>query len=227
VTVEWRETDKYGLFLGHVILDGTWINKQLIDEGFAWHYKEYNDSAVLADAETKARAAGVGLWQDKNPTPPWVYRHPPVQPRAPPIAAQSVPVNSFSNSSASSAQSTPATTVETVYVTKTGAKYHSAGCRHLSKSSIPMPLDEAADRYSPCSICHPPLSGSTQSESTRRVTASQPSQISPSTTGYVDRNPHGEAVTGRTATGIPTFTGPRGGHYHYSKSGKRVYERKK
>jgi SLA1 Homology Domain 1 (SHD1) protein len=44
---------------------------------------------------------------------------------------------------------------------------------------------------------------------------------------YVDRNPYSERVTGHTATGIPTYTGPRGGQYHYSKSGKKVYEKKK
>jgi hypothetical protein len=30
-----------------------------------------------------------------------------------------------------------------------------------------------------------------------------------------------------TATGIPIYEGPRGGQYHYSKSGKKVYERKR
>jgi tetratricopeptide (TPR) repeat protein len=44
----------------------------------------------------------------------------------------------------------------TVYVTKTGKKYHSAGCRHLSRSKIPLPLDEAAKQYGPCSHCRPP-----------------------------------------------------------------------
>lgn len=44
----------------------------------------------------------------------------------------------------------------TVYVTRTGAKYHKEGCRYLSKSMIPMKLSEAAARYSPCSVCKPP-----------------------------------------------------------------------
>ena len=43
-----------------------------------------------------------------------------------------------------------------VYVTKTGTKYHSAGCRYLSKSCIPIKLSEAKKRYSPCSVCNPP-----------------------------------------------------------------------
>ena len=44
-----------------------------------------------------------------------------------------------------------------VYVTKTGSKYHRAGCRSLSKSAIPMKLSEASKRYGPCSICKPPI----------------------------------------------------------------------
>jgi len=47
----------------------------------------------------------------------------------------------------------------TVYVTKTGSKYHSAGCRSLAKSAIPMRLSEAARRYDPCKVCRPPTLG--------------------------------------------------------------------
>ena len=35
-----------------------------------------------------------------------------------------------------------------------------------------------------------------------------------------------ESSYGTTATGIPTYAGPRGGVYHYSKFGKKVYERR-
>lgn len=45
---------------------------------------------------------------------------------------------------------------QTVYVTKTGAKYHSDGCRYLSKSKIPMSLSDAKRSYTPCSVCDPP-----------------------------------------------------------------------
>jgi len=44
----------------------------------------------------------------------------------------------------------------TVYVTKTGAKYHRDGCRYLSKSKIPMSLSAAKRSYGPCSVCGPP-----------------------------------------------------------------------
>ncbi len=45
----------------------------------------------------------------------------------------------------------------TVYITRTGAKYHRAGCRYLAKSMIPIDLGRAEARgYGPCSVCKPP-----------------------------------------------------------------------
>lgn len=44
----------------------------------------------------------------------------------------------------------------TVYITKSGSKYHVDGCRYLSKSKIPISLSEAKAKYSPCSVCNPP-----------------------------------------------------------------------
>lgn len=44
----------------------------------------------------------------------------------------------------------------TVYITDTGTKYHSAGCRHLSKSKIAISLEDAKARgYTPCGVCKP------------------------------------------------------------------------
>jgi hypothetical protein len=61
----------------------------------------------------------------------------------------------------------------TVYATKTGSKYHAAGCRSLSKSKIPMKLSDAAQKYGACSICKPPVpSRTTPSEPT-------PSEVKP------------------------------------------------
>jgi hypothetical protein len=45
----------------------------------------------------------------------------------------------------------------TVYVTRTGAKYHRDGCRYLSRSKIAMSLKEAAKRFEPCKVCRPPV----------------------------------------------------------------------
>ena len=47
---------------------------------------------------------------------------------------------------------------ETVYITRTGHKYHRGGCRSLSRSQIPITLSEAKQQgYGPCAICGPPM----------------------------------------------------------------------
>lgn len=45
---------------------------------------------------------------------------------------------------------------ETVYVTRTGLKYHRGNCRFLRKSRIPLSKKNAIGKgYGACSICHP------------------------------------------------------------------------
>jgi hypothetical protein len=45
----------------------------------------------------------------------------------------------------------------TVHITRTGKKYHRAGCRYLSHSDIPIDLEKAkAEGYTPCKVCNPP-----------------------------------------------------------------------
>jgi len=44
----------------------------------------------------------------------------------------------------------------TVYITKTGTKYHKSGCRYLSKSKTSISKKEAiANNYTACSVCKP------------------------------------------------------------------------
>ena len=43
-----------------------------------------------------------------------------------------------------------------VYVTRTGKKYHREGCSSLRRSKIPISLAKAKQRYGPCSRCNPP-----------------------------------------------------------------------
>lgn len=45
---------------------------------------------------------------------------------------------------------------QTVYVTKTGKKYHRESCQYLRQSKIEMKLEQAKVLYDPCSVCKPP-----------------------------------------------------------------------
>ena len=48
-------------------------------------------------------------------------------------------------------------TTETVYITRTGKRYHRDGCRHLSQNKIKTTVKEAqANGYTPCKVCRPP-----------------------------------------------------------------------
>jgi hypothetical protein len=71
--------------------------------------------------------------------------------------------------SKAAAQRQPAVQGATVYVTKTGAKYHNDGCRHLSRSRIPMALADAAAQYGPCSVCKPPTASATTAAAPRAI----------------------------------------------------------
>ena len=53
----------------------------------------------------------------------------------------------------------------TVYVTKTGTKYHVANCGYLRDSSIPIKLSEAVKLYTLCARCNPPTIAAPKTES--------------------------------------------------------------
>ena len=75
VTVHSKAKDRYGRTIGEVILpNGDSVNRLLIRDGYAWHYKKYSKDESLAELENQARKNKVGLWQDNNPVPPWSWR---------------------------------------------------------------------------------------------------------------------------------------------------------
>ncbi|MDK2816209.1 MAG: competence protein ComEC [Moorella sp. (in: firmicutes)] len=83
----------------------------------------------------------------------------PVKPHAPPASAVENPsASTGAGTAVVPAAPVPAKSSDiTVYITRTGKKYHLDGCRYLAKSKIPISLSEAKARgYTPCSICGPP-----------------------------------------------------------------------
>ena len=49
------------------------------------------------------------------------------------------------------------TKTQTVYLTRTGKRYHRDGCRYLAASKIPISLKDAKARgFTACKVCHPP-----------------------------------------------------------------------
>jgi endonuclease YncB( thermonuclease family) len=86
-TVEYTQHDRYGRIIGKILCNGRDINLEMVKDGMAWHYKQYNKEAVFARAETDARAARLGLWAGKTPVAPWDFRRDTKPATAPPKAA--------------------------------------------------------------------------------------------------------------------------------------------
>jgi len=83
VDVEYEKLDQHGRIVGKVTLKNVDICLEQIKAGLAWHYKFFegeqtaSDREVYAAAETRARAARLGLWQYEAPIAPWDFRHGP------------------------------------------------------------------------------------------------------------------------------------------------------
>jgi endonuclease YncB( thermonuclease family) len=127
-----RRTDRYGRTLAYVFVDDTLlVNLELIKHGAATAFLKYphEREGAFLEAELVARRAGIGMWGSKTARPP-----PKVE----------------------SSKSKKESKGETVYITKTGKKYHRASCQYLRKSKIPRSKKDAkAQGYGSCSRCKP------------------------------------------------------------------------
>lgn len=135
------EKDQYGRTLAHLYRapDGLWVNLELVRQGYAQVYsgRAVKDADVFLEAQRRAQEFEKGLW---SPAKDAETGRPPSTP----------------NSLTPTPERRPEPQQVTVYVTRTGTKYHRAGCSYLKSSSIPMSLENARARYGPCSRCNPP-----------------------------------------------------------------------
>lgn len=156
----WYETDPkmprdtFGRMLVFVyrVPDGLFANLELLRQGYARVYDyDHARAGLFKTYEARARKAMKGLWNPNlakaasapaAPTPAAQATPPKQSPSTPPVVTNIAPATGGS---------------VTVYATKSGSKYHIAGCRSLSKSAIPISLAAAKSRgLQPCSVCKPP-----------------------------------------------------------------------
>ena len=75
IRVEVLDVDKYGRYVGKVYAGARYVNRYMLKEGLAWHYKHYAaDDELLAEAEARAKAAGRGIWSTESPCRPRIFR---------------------------------------------------------------------------------------------------------------------------------------------------------
>ncbi len=92
VTVEWQKLDRYKRVVGKILIADPACTKSdclktadvglsQISVGLAWWYRKYAKDQLPEDrqrydlAENEARAEKLGLWSERNPMPPWEFRH--------------------------------------------------------------------------------------------------------------------------------------------------------
>jgi endonuclease YncB( thermonuclease family) len=66
--------DRYGRVLGRVDCRGMDANAEQVRRGMAWVYDRYVTDRSLYALQNEARTAQLGLWADKAPTAPWLWR---------------------------------------------------------------------------------------------------------------------------------------------------------
>ena len=135
--------DKYGRMLAYLYRapDGLFVNLEIVRQGYGHAYTQFpfKHIELFRYYERRAREAGKGLWGNTAVS----------------IETEATKA-SASVEKAETEQPSDKNQNDIVYITKTGSKYHRAGCRYLSKSAIPITRQEAiAKGYTPCSVCKP------------------------------------------------------------------------
>ena len=74
VRVEVIDVDRYKREVGRIYLGDRFINMEMVADGFAWRYPQYDKPGEFTAAENDSREHQRGLWADKDPVPPWEWR---------------------------------------------------------------------------------------------------------------------------------------------------------
>lgn len=74
VTIIIHGKDRHGNRLGDITIDGAPDPRhELIKAGLTWTSEKSTDP-ILEALKEEARQKNIGLWQEQEPTPPWVFR---------------------------------------------------------------------------------------------------------------------------------------------------------
>lgn len=73
-TFDTQTIDRYGRTVAVVFCNGIEANKEQVRRGLAWTYTKYNKDSLLPVIEAEARDNKNGLWSDRDPVAPWMFR---------------------------------------------------------------------------------------------------------------------------------------------------------
>jgi micrococcal nuclease len=137
-----ERTDKYGRLLAYLYRapDGLFVNLEIVRQGYGRAYTKYpfKYESLFARWDSTAQVRNRGLWK---------------------LVESQVegggPGTAISPGASKTVVAPKTTEGVTVYITRSGSKYHRDNCRYLSKSKKAITLAEASTRYSPCKVCKP------------------------------------------------------------------------
>ena len=95
VEVEQKDVDRYGRIVGLVKVDGQNLNELIVQNGYAWVYRQYCKDRFCAEwlrLEGVARQQKKGLFSDSTAVPPWEWRQQQNAPRESSIAMNNTPL---------------------------------------------------------------------------------------------------------------------------------------
>jgi micrococcal nuclease len=159
---DWQRKDKYDRTLAYVYLpDGLLLNAEIVKQGYGHAYTNYPFKYLdqFRGYEREARDAGRGLWGSNSTNAVLLV--------------------------AATAGQEKVDPEQTVYVTRTGTKYHRAGCRSLARSQIPVALKNVGS-HGACSICRPQVLSGPEAKTPAVVRASprsEPRTTQPASSG--------------------------------------------
>ncbi len=147
-----RRTDRYGRLLCYVWLDDSiLVNKEIVRQGYGMAYLRYPHrlEAEFLEAELAARRAAIGMWAS-----PRAWSQKTLKERYGEMLRDTT--SSGLGGTTDEKEKTTNTSKVTVYITRTGSKYHRASCSYLRKSKTAITREEAIVRgYEPCKRCKP------------------------------------------------------------------------
>ena len=127
---------KYNRLIAYVFRspDGLFVNLEIVRQGYGHAYVKYpfEHLDLFRHYESQARRFDKGLWSESSQAS--------VTTAEPVVKPETVPKADVNGTT-------------TVYVTKSGSKYHTESCRW---GNIPISLADARERYSACRRCDPP-----------------------------------------------------------------------
>lgn len=150
VTVEVKDTDRYGRTVGDVILpDGRNLNRDIIKAGYAWWYQKYSNDASLGELEKGARIARKGLWRDPRPKPPWEWR----------AETRSNDSDSREKLVSSVPETTTISSISLFHGNTRSGVFHHSSCKDYNCKNCTIDLNSREQAislgYKPCGMCRP------------------------------------------------------------------------